>query len=153
MSNRPDIIYLIVLHFWGCTLTTWKWLLIVTSAIVILAAGLALALRLEFEWLRIAVLVGVPLAVAITISTVKTRERARSRTMEPGSVEAALDETARAGAFVDAIIATAAALALSAIVDDIAAWGACAALLTIFALSYWVRRLLAGRSLRHASSQ
>ncbi|WP_170192008.1 hypothetical protein [Rhodoglobus vestalii] len=127
--------------------------MIVSSAIFILAVGLALAQRFEVEWLRIAVLVGAPLAVAITISTIKTREKAKSRSMAPGSIEAAVDETARAGSFVDAIITTAAALALSAIVDGIATWGACAALLAIFAISYWVRRLLAGRSLRHASSQ
>ena len=57
-------------------------------------------------------------------------------------MEAAADEKSRAGAFLDAIYATLAAMAISALADEMAAVIVCVVLLVAFLLSYWLRRAL-----------
>jgi hypothetical protein len=93
------------------------------------------------------------MATAVIVMTIKTWRQRKTRSMAPDSVEAAADAKSRAGAFMDAIYATLAAAAISVFADAFSAVLVCIALLTVFMLSYWLRRGFSAIPTHHADHQ
>lgn len=133
-------------------MTVWKYVLAAVPLLAMMIVGLALGDRFDLEWLRIATLVVTPVLAGTGVMIIKTRNQRHSRSMEPGSVEREADVRARADAFVDALVLTAVALALSTIFPHITNWVLPLALLSGFAVSYWLRRALDGRDARREQS-
>ena len=102
-------------------MTVRIWLLIVVSATLVAWVGLTVAERFAARLAAHPIGFGVPIAAGVIARTIKTRRQRETRSTAPDSVEAAADEKSRAGAFLDAIYATLAAMAISAFADEMAA--------------------------------
>lgn len=127
----------------------WRWIVVIASIILVAVTMLAIADQSGLPWLRICAVAGAPIAVAVAVMTLKTRSQRRSRSAQTDSIEAVEDRDARGGSFLDALILTAAATAVS-VAFALPAWILGFGLLVLFATSYWMRRLLTALRSRDA---
>lgn len=129
-----------------------KALPVVIAGLAVLVSGLALALRYDLEWLRVGTIVVAIVGTAVGVMIPKRRRQRRSRSDAPDSVEAVQDVNSRAAAFIDGVLLTALALAVTTLRPELPAWSVCFVLLAAFAGAYWIRRALAHRGTRDADS-
>lgn len=122
-----------------------RWILIVTTALILLAAGLGVAARLNSEWLQYATMIVVPFACAMVVVFGKQRRARLTNTNSPDSVEAITDATLRAAVFLDALVFAAVAVLVGALSPDTPSWVLPAVILIGMALDYWIRRAIAKR--------
>lgn len=127
-------------------------LLVMIVGLVVFASGLALSLRYDLEWLRVVSYVVGIFGTGVGVMVSKRQRQRSSRSDAPDSVEAVQDVNSRAAAFIDGVLSTALALAVSAVRPGIPAWSVCFILLMAMAGAYWIRRAIAQRGARDADS-
>lgn len=123
----------------------WRWFVLEIVVLGVAVAALALAEHFGIEWMRVAALIVGIGGTGALVMAAKQRRQGQTRSAEPDSVEAVQDTSARAGAYLDALVLTAVAIVVVSLWPTLPPVVVLVALLALFGLVYWLRRAFSSR--------